>query len=128
MNISANTSRPAVAMVKDGSYPATLTGIKRFANSYGERIGFEFTLRGGKVDGNKVMRICSPALTLTSKLTDVVRGLLGRDLSTDEIHQGIDLEQFIGTECIVLVQQAHGKTGHWYCNVERVFPAQEAAV
>jgi hypothetical protein len=115
-------------MVKDGSYPATLTGIKRFANSYGERVCFEFTLRGGKVDGNKVMRICSPALTLRSKLADVVRGLLGRELTTDEIHRGIDLEQFIGTECMVLVQQSHGKNGHWHCNVERVFQEQEEAV
>ena len=35
------------AVIKDGTYPARLSNIKRFANTYGERIGFEFTIEGG---------------------------------------------------------------------------------
>ena len=35
---------PAAALIKDGTYRATVSNLKQFANTYGERIGFEFTL------------------------------------------------------------------------------------
>lgn len=127
MSMVVRKPQPTAAIVPDGSYRATLTGVKAFENSYGERIGFEFTLHGGKVEGSKVMRSCSPALSLKSKLADVIRGLLGRDLTVDEISQGIDLERFIGAECMVLVLQGQGKMGHRYSNVERVYQPQEVA-
>ena len=36
---------PAAALIKDGTYRATVSNLKQFANTYGERIGFEFTIR-----------------------------------------------------------------------------------
>ena len=124
MIVKKAPSKAASATVPDGTYPATLTGVKSFENSYGTRVGFEFTLHGAGVEGVNVLRSCSPALSFKSKLADVIKGLLGRELTAAEIGQGIDLEKLIGTRCMVLVMQGQGRMGHTYSNVERVFQGQ----
>ena len=103
--------------VADGVHRAVLSDINEFENSYGHRLGFEFRLRDGKV----VMRSTGPNLTTKSKLGEILRGLLGRDLTDREVNQGLDIEALIGTECNVLVRQGRGKSGNTYSNVEQVF-------
>ena len=109
------------AVLKDGSYKATLTSIKQFSNTYGQRIGFEFTITGGQFDGERVMRSTAPQLTKQSKLAEVIEGILGRELTTKELQGGFDLEDLIDKECSILVLQSKSKTGAVYSNVERVF-------
>lgn len=109
------------AVLKDGSYKATLTNIRPFSNTYGQRIGFEFTIGGGQFDGEKVMRSTAPQLTRQSKLAEVIEGILGRDLTDKELQGGFDLEDLIDKECSILVLQSKSKTGAVYSNVERVF-------
>ena len=53
--VKPKAATPA-ASVKDGTYPAAVTGIKQFVNTYGERIGFEFTILSGPFKGEKVLR------------------------------------------------------------------------
>lgn len=115
----------AIDLVPDGSYTAELTKINQFKNSYGDRIGFEFTLRDKSVNGIKVMRSTSTQLSEVGKLADVLRGVLGRELSSDELSKGIDIESLIGTECQVLVLKAKSKNSVTYNNVERVFPIEK---
>ena len=109
------------ASVKDGTYPAAVTGIKQFVNTYGERIGFEFTILSGPFKGEKVLRSTAPQLTKQSKLAEVIEGILGRDLTDNELQGGFDLEDLIDKECSILVLQSKSKTGAVYSNVERVF-------
>ena len=109
------------ALLKDGSYKAVLTNIKPFANTYGQRIGFEFTISGGQFDGDKVLRSTAPQLTKQSKLAEVIEGILGRDLTDKELQGGFDLEDLIDKECSILVLQSKSKTGTAYSNVEKVF-------
>jgi hypothetical protein len=52
--VKPKAATPA-ASVKDGTYPAAVTGIKQFVNTYGERIGFEFTILSGH---SRVKRCC----------------------------------------------------------------------
>ena len=108
-------------LIPDGIYPATLTGIRQFENAYGDRVGFEFTLRGGDLDGTTTMRSTSPNLSRFSKLAELLKGLLGRGLEDQEIMAGVDIEELIGTECKVLVLQSKAKSGQTYSNVEQVF-------
>ena len=112
---------PAAALIKDGTYRATVSNLKQFANTYGERIGFEFTIQGGQFDGERVMRSTAPQLTKQSKLAEVIEGILGRDLTDKELQGGFDLEDLIDKECSILVLQSKSKTGAVYSNVERVF-------
>jgi hypothetical protein len=41
--VKPKAATPA-ASIKDGTYRATVSNLKQFANTYGERIGFEFTI------------------------------------------------------------------------------------
>lgn len=109
------------ALVKDGSYKARLTDVKAFANTYGERLGFQFTIDGGPYDGSKVLRSTATQLTKQSKLCEVIEGVAGRPLTPDELTKGFDVDQLIGRECNILVLQSRSKTGQVYSNVERVF-------
>jgi len=107
--------------VKDGTYRATLSAVRQFSNTYGLRIGFEFTVQGGKFDGATVMRSTAPQLTKQSKLAQVIEGVLGRELDAKEISAGFNLEELIDKECNILVLQSTSKAGAVYSNVERVF-------
>ena len=118
--VTPKAATPA-ASIKDGTYRATVSNLKQFANTYGERIGFEFTIQGGQFDGEKVMRSTAPQLTKQSKLAEVIEGILGRDLTDKELQGGFDLEDLIDKECSILVLQSKSKTGAVYSNVERVF-------
>ena len=120
--VKPKAATPA-ASVKDGTYRATVSNLKQFANTYGERIGFEFTIQGGQFDGEKVMRSTAPQLTKQSKLAEVIEGILGRELNAKELQGGFDLEDLIDKECSILVLQSKSKTGAVYSNVERVFNA-----
>lgn len=59
------------ALIKDGTYRAVVSNLKQFANTYGERVGFEFTIKGGQFDGERVMRSTAPQLSKQSKLAEV---------------------------------------------------------
>ena len=118
--VTPKAATPA-ASIKDGTYRATVSNLKQFANTYGERIGFEFTIQGGQFDGERVMRSTAPQLTKQSKLAEVIEGILGRDLTDKELQGGFDLEDLIDKECSILVLQSKSKTGAVYSNVERVF-------
>ena len=120
MLVKTKPITPAAAL-KDGSYRATLSNIKNFSNTYGQRIGFEFTVKGGQFDGEKVMRSTAPQLTRQSKLAEVIQGMLGRELTDKELRDGFDLEDLLNRECSILVLQSRSKTGAVYSNVERVF-------
>ncbi len=115
-------SRESAAVVPDGTYRAALSKVSQFENAYGSRIGFEFTLQSKGVEGAKVMRSTSPNLSPSGKLADLLRGILARELTTDELTKGVDVESLVGAECSVLVLSATGKNGVTYSNVERVFP------
>ena len=118
--VNPRAATPA-ASIKDGTYRATVSNLKQFANTYGERIGFEFTISGGQFDGEKVMRSTAPQLTKQSKLAEVIEGILGRGLTDKELQGGFDLEELIDATCNILVLQSKSKTGAVYSNVERVF-------
>ena len=60
-HVSANT--PTV--VEPGIHRAVLTKVNQFENHWGERLGFEFTI---KETGETIMRTTTPKLTAKSKL------------------------------------------------------------
>ena len=107
--------------VPDGTYKATLSKVTQFTNSFGLRVGFEFTLHGSSVEGEKVMRSTNPVLTAKSKLAEVITGMTGKELTNDEIAKGVDVEQLLGKDCTVLVLSSKSKNGSTYSNIERIF-------
>lgn len=119
--VKHQTAAAQTPALKNGTYKATLSNIKQFANTYGQRLGFEFTVTAGECEGEKVMRSTAPQLTKQSKLAEVIEGMMGRDLTDKEIRDGFDLETLLNKECNILVIQSKSKTGVVYSNVEQVF-------
>lgn len=117
--VASKAAAPGAA-IKEGTYAAILTGIKQFQNTYGQRIGFEFTIDSGE----KVMRSTAPQLTRQSKLAEVIEGMLGRELADKELREGFDVESLLDKKCSILVLQSKSKAGVVYSNVERVFSAR----
>lgn len=111
-------------IVQDGTYPATLTEVKRFTNAFGDRLGFMFRIDGGEFDGTVLMRTCTPQLTAKGKLADIVQGMTGTDITPQQLRTGIDLDHLTGKGCRILVIQSRGNNGNLYSNIERVFPAK----
>lgn len=120
MLVKQTEAAPAAA-IRDGTYKAVLSNIKQFSNTYGLRVGFEFTVQGGQFDGEKVLRSTAPQLTKQSKLAEVIEGMLGRELTDKELRDGFDLEDLLDQSCSILVLQSKSKSGATYSNVERVF-------
>ena len=108
-------------LIRNGTYRTTVSNIKTFANDYGERIGFEFTISGSQFDGEKITRSTASQINKQSKLTEVIQGILGRELTGKELQDGFDLKDLINKECNILVLQSKSQTGVVYPNVERVF-------
>jgi hypothetical protein len=108
-------------LIRNGTYRTTVSNIKTFANDYGERIGFEFTITGSQFDGEKITRSTASQINKKSKLTEVIQGILGRELTGKELQDGFALKDLINKECNILVLQAKSQTGVVYPNVERVF-------
>lgn len=121
MGIMVKPNKGKAAVVPNGTYDSELTAVKQFQNVYGDRIGFEFTLEGEDVAGLTVMRSTSHNLSKQSKLAELVKALLGRNLTETELSRGMDIEALVGTKCKVLVLQSTGKGGQVYSNVEQVF-------
>ena len=119
--VKHQTAAAQTPALKNGTYKATLSNIKQFANTYGQRLGFEFTVTAGDCEGETVMRSTAPQLTKQSKLAEVIEGMMGRDLTDKEIRDGFDLETLLNKECNILVIQSKSKTGVVYSNVEQVF-------
>lgn len=104
-------SNTEAVVVPEGIHKATLSKVTQFTNAYGLRVGFEFTLHGKDVEGKAVMRSTNPVLTAKSKLAEVLNGLLGRELTSDEINSGYDVDKLVGKDCNVLVLNNKGKNG-----------------
>lgn len=121
MVVMLKAKAPTAVKVPDGIYKAKLSKVNQFSNVYGERIGFEFTLESGE----KVMRSTSPVLSDKGQLANVLRGLLGRDLTRDEMQQGVDAEELVGTYCMVVVRQSTSKAGQVFSNIEAVLPMKK---
>jgi hypothetical protein len=122
MSMMLKPKAPKVTVVPDGAYSATLVDVRLFENAYGQRVGFEFTLHGDGVEGQTIMRSTTPKLSAQGKLVEIISGLAGRPLTTEELRDGFDIEKLIGTDCRVLVIQSRSKTGSVFSNVERVLP------
>ena len=108
-------------LVESGIYPAHLIGVKQFANQFGERLGFVFRIAGGPSEGITLQRSTGPHLSKRSKLAEVVEGMLGRDLTDQELKAGIDLDELVGNQCNLLVVKQHSKEGQIFSNIDKIF-------
>lgn len=102
-------------LVAEGLHAARLVSVRRFGNAYGPRIGFEFALESGEL----LLASAAPSSNLRSRLSELLRGLLGRDPTEAEL--GGDYTRLQGMGCKVLTRTDTNRSGKAYSNVAAVF-------
>jgi len=108
-------------VIPDGTYDAELVAIKRLRNIYKKRVHFDFVLQGGRVDGLKITKTATLSYSRESRLAATIQGLLGRELTDKELHEGIDLFSLVGIKCKVVVLKKTTGPGPPYSNIVQVF-------
>jgi len=107
MAVIAKPKAPKQAVaIPDGTYRAQLVEVKEFTNAFGDRLGFVFEIIEGNQAGIQIMRSTSPVLSGKGHLAQIITGLLGRELTMEEVSTGINLERLVGTECNILAMQS----------------------
>ena len=120
--MTISTEQDDLPLIENGTYQATLTDVFRFSNSFGPRIGFEFTLHGRGVEGRTVTRTTSTKRAKKSKLTETLRALTRKSEPAT-----LSLETLTGTRCIVLVIQQRNRQGNLFNSVDRIFYSMKLA-
>ena len=105
-------------VVSPGIHEAVLTKVNSFENHWGERFGFEFTL---KATWETILRTTTSKLTPRSKLAELLQEMTKEPMTAIT---EIDLDDLVGRECEILVKNTKGKNGLTYSNVEHVLKCQ----
>ncbi len=111
----------AVDAVPDGMYRARLAEVTQFTNAFGYRLGFVFEIEEGEQAGKRLMRSSSSELSSKGLLHQIISGILGRNLTAQELEQGFNVASLVNERCNILVKQAQSKAGQVFSNVEQVF-------
>ena len=110
---------PASSLVPDGEHPARLAEQFTFANAFGERLGFLYEVEGGPHAGAVLVQSAVRSPSPTGKLAEILRDLVGRDPTPDELLEGIG-EEYLGLPCRVLTREERNRAGKRYSAVQRV--------
>lgn len=109
-----------------GIYPAKFISWEEKTNGeFGDYVRLEFEITDGEYAETKRSQIASSKLTkgktqeTTSKLYRAVTGLLGREPEADE---EISLDDLVGTECQILIEDRPGDEEGWQ-DITKVMPA-----
>lgn len=113
-----------------GVYKAKLAGVEKEEEGiYGDYVRLKFEIAEGDYKGTERTQICSLKLTkgknreTNSKLFNTLTGLLGKEPEKDA---EIDLENLIGTECQIFVEDKEEKAGVVWQDITRVIPAKDS--
>lgn len=105
-------------LIPEGIYKARLAGVRRFASAFGDRVGFEFEILEGQRAGEVIMQSAAPSVSTKGKLASLVRGILGREPSDNELHEA---DTLVGSQCKVLVRQERNREGKTYSAIAQAF-------
>ena len=111
---------PKTEVIPRGIYSARLADVRRFTNSWGERLGFIFEVIEGEQAGKWVIQSTGTVMSRRSKQGQTVAALMGRDLTDDEALYGCDPRRLIGTECQLVLGLAATRAGKPYTTVENI--------
>ena len=110
---------PTIVLVANGEHLARLVDVFPFSNAHGERLGFAYEIQAGPDAGAILLQSAACSASPTSKLAMIVRDLLGREPTEDELAQGIGRE-LVGVSCRITAREEHNRAGTKYSAVHSV--------
>ena len=112
-NSSVLYEAPPAALVPEGVYSAELIDVRRFTNSFGDRVGLVFKIDKGAHAGAIIMETAAFNDSHRGKLAELLRGLGGAPLQA-----GRDV---IGRACKISVRHEATKIGKLYAAITQTF-------
>jgi len=112
-NRSVLYEAPPAALVPEGAYSAELIDVRRFTNSFGDRVGLVFKIDKGAHAGAIIMETAAFNDSQRGKLAELLRGLGGAPLQA-----GRDV---IGRACTIGIRHEATKTGKPYAAITQTF-------
>lgn len=107
-------------------YAAKLVSIAEGDGDYGKYFKLEFEITDGSYSGEKRTIVASDKLSRgqkgNSKLLGILETLSGKQLDFD---QEIDIEEFLGSKCRILVDEAETKGDIKVQNISKVMSPKE---
>lgn len=102
-------------LLPEGVYGAVLADVRRFSNSFGERVGLVFNIDGGLYHGTELMEAAALKDSPRGKLSELLRGIGGSEGSLLAAHE------LIGRRCRIAVRHEASKTGKTYAAILQTF-------
>jgi hypothetical protein len=115
------TKLPAV--VPDGEYRARLVKAERFRTAHGERMRFSYEIESGPHAGAVLDHSAACSESPTGKLAALMRNILDRDPSPEELRDGLGPQQ-MGLACRIIAQAGSTRSGLKYSTVQSVHVKQ----
>jgi hypothetical protein len=108
-------------------YPAKLTEIRDGEGNFGEYYKFIFEITDESTyEGEQRTLLASRKLSRSpkgaSKLLDILEALKGNKLQLEE---EVDIDDFIGKKCRILVEEAKERDGIMIQNIAKVLPNKQ---
>ena len=110
-NRSVLYEAPPAALVPEGAYGAELIDVRRFTNSFGDRVGLVFKIDKGAHAGAIIMETAAFKDSQRGKLAELLRGLGGAPWMA-----GRDV---IGRYCTIVVRHEATKAGKPYAAISQ---------
>jgi len=104
-------------LIPEGLYLAELIDVRRFANTFGERLGLVFRVSTGRHAGQEIMEAAALSSSPRGKLAELLRGLGGgNDPSL------LTATDMVGRQCLINVRHEQGRTGRMYAAITHTTP------
>lgn len=104
-------------LIPEGLYLAELIDVRRFANTFGERLGLAFRISTGRHAGQEIMEAAALSSSPRGKLAELLRGLGGgNDPSL------LTATDMVGHQCRITVRHEQGRTGRMYAAITHTTP------
>jgi hypothetical protein len=108
-----------LVLVPDGEYYARLVDTFAFSNAHGDRRGFSYRIEGGPYDGLVLMQSAARSASPYSRLATILRELLGREPTEDELATGLGRD-CLGLSCRIVAREDRNRAGTPFSTVESV--------
>jgi len=109
---------PPRCVLDDGEYLAEIEDVFTFTNAHGDRLGVSYKLTAGPFAGAVLLQSAAHNAAPGGRMAALLREMLAREPTDDELTQGPAPELLRGTRCKVVAVTKATRSGTRYTNVE----------
>ena len=109
---------PPRCVLDDGDYSAEIEDVFTFTNAHGDRLGVSYKVMAGPFAGAVLLQSAAHNAAPSGRMAALLRELLAREPTDDELERGPAPELLRGTRCRVIAATRATRSGTRYTYVE----------